>query len=72
MHLPGSTQLYQGETYITNEVGGIDIATVEPTETCQICKGIMHAEFVDNGFGPYAVQVSPFFCENCFHEKESQ
>jgi hypothetical protein len=48
-----------------NEVGGQDLFMKEPTETCPDCGATCHAEFVDNGFGPYAVQASPFHCEEC-------
>lgn len=37
----------------------------EPSEECPVCRSRATAEFVDNGFGPYAVQASPFHCENC-------
>lgn len=53
----------QGRPY--NEVGGEDIAMTEPTMQCPECNETCHADFVDNGFGPYAVQASPFHCENC-------
>tara|TARA_B100000941_G_C28112403_1_gene353955 strand:- start:269 stop:433 length:165 start_codon:yes stop_codon:yes gene_type:complete len=48
-----------------NEVGGEDIATEEPEVYCPECGGRAEAEFVDNGFGPYAVQVSPYHCSTC-------
>lgn len=31
------------------------IATQKPIEECPRCKTEMDAEFIDNGFGPYAV-----------------
>jgi hypothetical protein len=37
----------------------------EPTEIYPKCGETTHAEFVDNGFGPHAVQVSPFHCKAC-------
>lgn len=37
----------------------------EPTEICPNCGATAHAEFTDNGFGAYAVQVSPFHCQIC-------
>lgn len=49
----------------SNEVGGEDIATTEPTELCPKCREVCHADFVDNGFGPYAVQAGPYHCEKC-------
>jgi len=64
-HKPGDNQFYGGQPYVTNEVGGIDIATVEPTEPCPKCNAVCHAEFCDNGFGPFAVQVGPYHCEDC-------
>ncbi len=46
----------------SNESTGPYIA---PEVFCPICDSAVYAEFVDNGFGPYAVQVSPYHCENC-------
>lgn len=37
----------------------------EPVFHCPLCNDQLHTEFVDNGFGPYAVQVSPYYCEPC-------
>lgn len=65
-HKEGELQQYGGRTYVTNEVGGIDIFTSEPVELCPTCNSRMTAEFCDNGFGPYAVQISPWFCEKCY------
>lgn len=48
-----------------NEVGGEDIFTKEPVEHCPNCENRVHAEFVDNGFGPYSVQAGPYHCDNC-------
>ena len=62
----GELQSYNGKMYATNEVGGIDIFISEPVELCPICTSKMTAEFCDNGFGPYAVQISPWFCEECY------
>lgn len=39
--------------------------STEPTINCPKCNSILHTDFVDNGFGPYAVQVSPYYCESC-------
>lgn len=52
---------------LKNEVGGEDIFMVEPVENCPKCGERMYAEFCDNGFGPYAVQISPYHCESCGH-----
>lgn len=52
----------------------------EPIKQCPVCGEDIHAEWVDNGFGPYSVQVSPFHCycgyveggcpaEKCIKEK---
>lgn len=38
---------------------------VEPIEKCPFCGTDCHADFVDNGFGPYSVQCGPYFCEEC-------
>ncbi len=37
----------------------------EPTFTCPKCGLELHTEWVDNGFGPFAVQASPYVCEEC-------
>ena len=66
MNLPreGDIVTHAGKQYVTNEVGGIDIATVEPVEKCPKCGGEARCDdWVDNGFGPYAVQNGPFHCE---------
>lgn len=34
----------------------------EPTFKCPLCGTILHTDWVDNGFGRYAVQVSPYAC----------
>lgn len=41
------------------------IATEKPSAPCPRCKTEMEADFVDNGFGPYAVQASPYHCPKC-------
>lgn len=58
-------QTHNGKRYRTNEVGGIDIATVEPTEPCPKCGETCHADFVDIGFGPYSQQCGPYHCDAC-------
>lgn len=37
----------------------------EPLEECPYCNAECHADFVDNGFGPYAVQCGPYHCIEC-------
>lgn len=37
----------------------------EPVVYCPLCEHRVYAEYVDNGFGPYAVQAEPYHCENC-------
>lgn len=41
------------------------IATQKPAAPCPLCKTEMEADFVDNGFGPYAVRASPYRCPEC-------
>lgn len=48
-----------------NEVGGQDIACKEPQEKCPRCNEDAEAEWCDNGFGPYAVQIAPWHCPSC-------
>lgn len=36
---------------------------IEPILPCPKCGKTAHAEWVDNGFGPYAVQAGPYHCE---------
>lgn len=53
-------------------VGGKNIAFKKPVELCPRCKCEMDAEFWDNGFGPYSVQVGPWHCYDCgFTEGDS-
>ncbi len=42
-----------------------NLFSVEPTESCPYCGETCHADFVDNGFGPYAVQCGPYHCDGC-------
>lgn len=35
----------------------------EPKFNCPVCGTSLQTDWVDNGFGPYSVQVSPY---NCF------
>lgn len=56
----------------TNEVGGQDIFTTAPAAPlCPVCDEPAEAEFIDNGFGPYAVQVGPYHCDCGWAEGES-
>lgn len=48
-----------------NDPCEFNIFNKEPTENCPVCGKVCHAEWVDNGFGPYAVQASPYHCESC-------
>lgn len=36
--------------------------------TCPVCGKEAYADFVDNGFGPFAVQAGPFNCECGWNE----
>lgn len=38
---------------------------IEPTMECPKCKATAYAQWVDNGFGPYAVQAGPYHCGRC-------
>jgi hypothetical protein len=38
---------------------------VEPHGVCEVCGKPTDADFVDNGFGPYASQVDPWHCTHC-------
>lgn len=42
-----------------------NVCSEEPTRRCPVCNEIVHAEWVDIGFGPYSAQVSPYMCDNC-------
>lgn len=47
-------------------VGGKLIFNKEPDRPkCPKCEHEMEAEFVDNGFGPYSIQASPYHCFEC-------
>jgi hypothetical protein len=41
---------------------------VEPEFNCPSCGTELHTDWVDNGFGPYSVQASPYGCECGWHE----
>lgn len=46
-----------------------NIFNKEPEFHCPVCNEELHTDWVDNGFGPYSVQASPYGCENCgWHE----
>lgn len=40
----------------------------EPVFNCPKCNEQLHTDWVDNGFGPYSVQASPYGCECGWHE----
>lgn len=37
----------------------------EPEFKCPVCGEQLHTDWVDNGFGAYSIQVSPYVCEPC-------
>jgi len=37
----------------------------EPKFNCPICNTELFTDRVDNGFGAFSVQVSPYICESC-------
>lgn len=39
------------------------IFNAEPKFNCPECNKELHTEWVDNGFGRYSVQASPYVCE---------
>lgn len=42
----------------------------EPEFNCPKCGTALYTDWVDNGFGTYAIQVSPYGCECCgWHEQ---
>ena len=40
----------------------------EPVFHCPQCNDKLYTDWVDNGFGPYSVQASPYGCECGWHE----
>lgn len=42
--------------------------TKEPVFNCPQCNTELQTDWVDNGFGPYSVQASPYGCECGWHE----
>lgn len=40
----------------------------EPVFHCPQCNEQLQTDWVDNGFGPYSVQASPYGCECGWHE----
>lgn len=42
--------------------------TKEPVFNCPQCNEQLYTDWVDNGFGPYSVQASPYGCECGWHE----
>ena len=53
------------EPYFGSEEVGQNLCGVEPVEQCPECGHEVHASFVDNGFGPFAVQGGPYRCFEC-------
>ena len=41
---------------------------VEPKFNCPVCNSELHTDWVDNGFGKYSVQASPYICDCGWHE----
>jgi hypothetical protein len=37
----------------------------EPEFRCPQCNEKLYTDWVDNGFGSYSVQASPYVCEGC-------
>ena len=47
----------------------LNIFNKEPKFNCPKCNNELHTDWVDNGFGAYSVQASPYGCEECgWHE----
>jgi C4-type Zn-finger protein len=46
-----------------------NIFNKEPKFYCPVCGKELFTDWVDNGFGPYSVQVSPYVCECGWSEK---
>jgi hypothetical protein len=42
--------------------------TKEPVFECPSCGKELYTDWVDNGFGPFSVQASPYGCECGWHE----
>lgn len=46
-----------------------NIFNKEPVFNCPVCNTVLHTDWVDNGFGAYSVQASPYGCDCCgWHE----
>lgn len=41
----------------------------EPEFKCPSCGELLYTDWVDNGFGPYSVQASPYGCKCGWHEQ---
>lgn len=37
----------------------------EPEFECPKCGQYLYTDWVDNGFGPYSIQASPYICGDC-------
>lgn len=46
-------------------IGGQNLFNTEPEEQCLDCGQFMYTEWIDNGFGPFSVQVEPYHCTEC-------
>lgn len=46
-----------------------NIFNKEPEFSCPECGAELHTDWVDNGFGPYSIQASPYNCECGWSEK---
>jgi hypothetical protein len=42
--------------------------TKEPDFNCPVCGVKLFTDWVDNGFGTYSIQASPYICECGWHE----
>lgn len=49
-------------------VGGENLFPTEPEFKCPDCGEALHTEWDDNGFGPYSVQMAPYYCECGWNE----
>ena len=42
-----------------------NIFNTEPKFNCPVCNAELHTDWVDNGFGAFSIQASPYICESC-------
>lgn len=54
---------------MSNLLRTLSDAHTEPNFNCPSCNSELHTNWVDNGFGPFAVQVSPYICDCGWSEK---